>query len=134
MPKLIHTCFWVGDVEKSIAFYELLGFKVFTRDLFRGLPYAFLGLPGDGPRIELNADPAITKYDVGNGYRHIAVTCDDMAATLAGLAEAGFEPNEPPVELPEIPGASVCYIKDPDGYEIELFSPFGPDFPEPSED
>lgn len=134
MPNLIHTSFWVGDVDKTIAFYELLGFKTFMRDVFRGTyPYAFIGLPGDGPRIELNADPAITKYDLGNGYRHVAVTVDDMTATLAGLAEAGFLPNDPPEELPEMPGASMCFIRDPDGYEIELWSPFGPDFPEPSE-
>lgn len=131
MPELIHTCFYVVDIDRSLAFYERLGFGVHLRGPFRDVAeYAFLGLPGDGPRIELNkVNEGPDSYDVGNGYRHIAVTVDDMDATLASLAELGFEPNEPPVAVPEAPGTVVCYIRDPDGYELELWSPRGPELP-----
>jgi lactoylglutathione lyase len=132
VPELIHTCFWVGDIPRSIDFYKLLGFEVWVRDTFKGNPYAFLGFAGDGPRIELNYEPGVDSYDVGNGYRHIAVTVDDMSATLAGLAKAGYEPNNGPFALEEVPGTTVCYIKDPDGYEIEVWSPHGPEFPPPT--
>lgn len=133
MPELIHTSFWVANIDRTLAFYKRLGFQVWDSGEFRGFArYAFIGLPGDGPRIELNElNDGPDSYDVGNGYRHIAVTLDDIDATLAGLAEDGYEPNEPPAELPEVPGTRMCFIRDPDGYELELWSPRGPEFPSP---
>lgn len=135
MPELIHTSFWVADIDRTLAFYKLLGFQVHLGGEFRGIAqFAFIGLPGDGPRIELNQlNDGPDSYDVGNGYRHIAITLDDIDATLAALAVHGYEPNEPPEELPETPGIRMCFIRDPDGYELELWSPRGPEFPPPPE-
>ena len=27
MPALIHTCYRIGDIDRSVAFYEALGFE-----------------------------------------------------------------------------------------------------------
>lgn len=56
---------------------------------------------------------------IGTGYGHIAITADDLDATLARLAEQGIEPEKPPYSVRE-GGSRLCFVKDPDGYRIEL--------------
>ena len=56
----------------------------------------FMGLPGDGPRLELTYNFGVDAYELGTGYNHIAITADDLDATLARLAEQGIEPEKPP--------------------------------------
>nr|MBA2764107.1 VOC family protein [Thermoleophilaceae bacterium] len=58
-------------------------------------------------------------YDVGTGYGHIAVRVDDLDATLSSLAGDGIQPEKPPYEIRE-GGARLCFVRDPDGYRIEL--------------
>jgi len=57
-------------------------------------------------------------YDLGSGYGHIALTVEDLDATLAGLADKGITPEREPYTVPS--GARICFVADPDGYRIEL--------------
>ena len=59
------------------------------------------------------------KAPMGTGYGHIAITADDLDATLARLAEQGIEPEKPPYSVRE-GGSRLCFVRDPDGYRIEL--------------
>jgi lactoylglutathione lyase len=52
-------------------------------------------------------------------HGHIAITAADLDATLARLAEQGIEPERPPYSVRE-GGSRLCFVKDPDGYRIEL--------------
>ena len=80
----------------------------------------FMGLPGDGDRLELTLNHGRTEpYEIGTGYGHIALTVDDLDATLAGLAEQGIEPEKPPYSVRE-GGSRICFVRDPDEYRIEL--------------
>ena len=80
----------------------------------------FMGLPGDGARLELTHNHDRDEpYDLGTGYGHIAITADDLDATLERLAEAGIEPEKPPYTVRE-GGSRLCFVRDPDGYRIEL--------------
>ena len=58
-------------------------------------------------------------YDLGTGYNHVAVTIDDLDAALGNLAEKGIEPEKPPYTVHE-GGSRLCFVRDPDGYRIEL--------------
>jgi lactoylglutathione lyase len=69
--------------------------------------------------LELTYNFGVDSYDVGTGYGHIAITADDLDATLARLAEQGIEPEKPPYSVRE-GGSRLCFVKDPDGYRIEL--------------
>jgi lactoylglutathione lyase len=80
----------------------------------------FLGLPGDGARLELTYNHDQTEpYQIGTGYGHIAITTDDLDGTLERLAAEGIEPEKPPYTVRE-GGSRICFVRDPDGYRIEL--------------
>ena len=118
--QLIHTCYRIGEIDRSVAFYETLGFEELRRmDIRDEAINVFMGLPGDGARLELTYNHGVDSYELGTGYNHIAVTVDDMDAKLAQLAEAGIEPENPPYRIRE-GGSRICFVRDPDGYRIEL--------------
>jgi lactoylglutathione lyase len=120
MPELIHTCYRIGDIDRSVAFYEKLGFEEKSRKPIRDEAInVFMGFSGDGSRLELTYNHGVSEYELGTGYNHIAITVPDMDETLAGLAEHGIEPEKPPYSVRE-GGSLLCFVRDPDGYRIEI--------------
>lgn len=121
MAELIHTCYRVLDLDRSIAFYEKLGFEELRRVPIRDeATNCFMGLPGDGARLELTYNHGVEEpYEIGTGYGHIAVAVDDLDATLERLAGDGIEPEKPPYSVRE-GGSRLCFVRDPDDYRIEL--------------
>ena len=86
--ELIHTCYRITDVDRSVDFYEKLGFEELRRMPIRDEAInVFMGLPGDGARLELtyNHDQD-GPYEIGTGYGHIAITAEDLDGTLERLA------------------------------------------------
>ena len=120
--KLVHTCVRVRDIDASLRFYEALGFERRGKLQFKTAYNIYMGLPGDGDTLELTVNEGREEpYDLGEGYNHIAITVDDIHATVAELAEHGIEPEKPPYH----PGdrselGPICFVQDPDGYRIEL--------------
>ena len=118
--ELIHTCYRITDPDASVEFYEALGFEK-----RRELPIReeainiFMGLPGDGDRLELTYNFGVESYELGTGYGHIAITVDDLDGTLERLAGQGIEPEKPPYSVRE-GGSRLCFVRDPDGYRIEI--------------
>ena len=55
--ELIHTCYRIGDIDRSVAFYEALGFEERSRMPIRDEAInVFMGVPGDRDRLELTAE------------------------------------------------------------------------------
>ena len=80
----------------------------------------FMGIPGDGARLELTHNHDVTEpYEIGTGYGHIAITASGLDETLERLAGDGIEPEKPPYQVRE-GGSRICFVRDPDGYRIEL--------------
>ena len=120
MSALIHTCYRIGDIDRSVAFYEALGFEEVGRMPIRDEAInVFMGLPGDGARLELTYNHGVDSYELGTGYNHIAVTVEDMDSTLGALAGKGIVPEKPPYSVRE-GGSRLCFVRDPDGYRVEL--------------
>ena len=120
MSELIHTCYRITDIDRSVDFYKALGFDEVGRfQLPDGATNVFMGLPDDGARLELTYNPGVTSYEIGTGYGHIAVTAGDLDGTLQALTGQGIEPERPPYTVRE-GGNRLCFVRDPDGYRIEL--------------
>jgi lactoylglutathione lyase len=121
MSELIHTCYRIRDIDQSVGFYEKLGFEEVGRLPIRDEAVnVFMGLPGDGARLELTWNKGVEEpYEIGTGYGHIALTIDDLDGALGRLAEQGIEPEKPPYTVRD-GGPRLCFVRDPDGYRIEI--------------
>ena len=120
--SLIHTCYRITDIDRSVSFYNALGFNEIGRIPIRDEAInVFMGLPdyGPEPRLELTYNFGVESYELGTGYNHIAITAPDLDATLGRLAEQGIEPERPPYTIRD-GGNRLCFVRDPDGYRIEL--------------
>jgi lactoylglutathione lyase len=119
--ELVHTCYRITDPERSVAFYEALGLEK-RRELpirDEAVNY-FLGVPGqDLPELELTYNFGVDSYELGTAYGHVALTVEDLDGTLGRLAEQGIEPEREPYTVRE-GGSRLCFVRDPDGYRIEL--------------
>jgi lactoylglutathione lyase len=120
--SLIHTCYRITDIDRSVAFYEALGFKELRRVPIRDEAInVFMNLPEDGedPRLELTYNFGVDSYELGTGYGHIAITTPDLDGTLGRLADQGIHPEKPPYSIRE-GGSRICFVRDPDSYRIEI--------------
>jgi lactoylglutathione lyase len=123
--ELIHTCYRITDIDRSVAFYEALGFEERARMPIREEAMnVFMGLPGAGDQLELTYNFGVDSYELGTAYGHIALTVDDLAATLAQLAEQGIEPEREPYRVRD-GGSLLCFVRDPDQYRVELIDRSG---------
>jgi lactoylglutathione lyase len=129
MTRYLHTMVRITDPEKSRAFYEALGLE-FRRDMDivrngeREATNYFFGVPGQEEELELTLNHDGRTYDLGTGYGHVAYAVDDLAETLARLAEQGIEAEREPYRVRE-GGSLICFVRDPDGYRIELIDKSG---------
>jgi lactoylglutathione lyase len=114
----------ITDPAASRAFYEALGYEFrrdmdIVRDGEREATNYFFGFPDQEEELELTLNHDGRTYDLGTGYGHIAIGVDDLDATLARLADQGIEPERAPYQVRE-GGARLCFVRDPDGYRIEI--------------
>lgn len=121
MPRFLHTRIRVSDIERSIAFYEKLGFKL-SRRLDRspaGNELAFLDLPGNEHFLELCYSPDY-KLSVPEDLMHIALGFEDLIATCDRLEKEGIEIWPDGWREKFRSGQKMGFVTDPDGYEVEL--------------
>jgi lactoylglutathione lyase len=122
--RYLHTMLRVTDPEQSRKFYEALGMELrrespIMRNGELEATLYFLGFPGQDEELELTFNHDGSTYDLGTAYGHVAIGVDDLDATLASLAEQGIEPEKPPYQVRE-GGSWLCFVRDPDGYRVEI--------------
>jgi lactoylglutathione lyase len=122
--RYLHTMLRVTDPEQSRKFYEALGMELrrespIIRNGELEATLYFLGFPGQEEELELTFNHDGSTYDLGTAYGHVAIGVDDLDATLASLAEQGIEPEKPPYQVRE-GGSWLCFVRDPDGYRVEI--------------
>ena len=129
MTRFLHTMLRITDPEKSRAFYEALGF-IFDRDMdivrdgqLEATNY-FFSMGDHESVLELTFNHDGRTYELGTGYGHIAVGVDDLDGTLERLAAQGIEPEREPYRVRE-GGSLLCFVRDPDGYRIEIIDRSG---------
>jgi lactoylglutathione lyase len=129
MAGFLHTMVRITDPERSRAFYEALGFR-FERDMeivrdgaVEATNY-FFGIGDQDAVLELTYNHDGRSYELGTGYGHIALAVDDLGVTLAALKDQGIEAEREPYRVRE-GGSLLCFVRDPDGYRIELIDRSG---------
>ena len=118
----LHTCYRITEIDRSVAFYEALGFREVRRMPIRDEAInVFMNIPGDGDesRLELTYNFGVESYELGTAYGHIAISAPDLDATLERLGALGIEPERAPYTVSE-GGSRLCFVRDPDGYRVEL--------------
>ena len=129
-----HTGITVSDLDRSVAFYERLGFEVAERieeegeEVERGVgvPGARLRvamLQGPNSRLELieylqPSDEPSPHPNNGIGAAHVCFEVEDVDAAVAELREQGIEFLTDPITHEA--GIRWVYAKDPDGITAEL--------------
>ena len=124
--RIRHTMLRVRDLEKSVAFYTgLLGMSVMRRreSPDRGETVAYVGYGDEDSHHALEIvqehDPP-ESYHHGNTYGHIALAVPDVQTLSETLMAAGVEFTVPPQPVRAGSPNRLAFLKDPDGYEIEL--------------
>ena len=129
MASFLHTMVRITDPAKSRAFYEALGFRFSSEmDIVRNgekeATNYFFSIGDSENVLELTLNHDGRTYDLGTGYGHIALAVDDLDDTLARLHEQGIDPEREPYRVRE-GGLRICFVRDPDGYRIELIDRSG---------
>jgi glyoxylase I family protein len=141
--EIIHLNINVTDIDRSIAFYESLGFKVIhvfgdaeTDDVKEGMSFqggrcrgVVLSL-GDHPRswtkIELiqwlspPVEPAEGASQVTSGVSRIALRTKNLQGFVAELEARGVVFETPPQEIDIVGAKRFALLRDPDDVLLEL--------------
>ncbi len=117
--KYLHVMVRVKDLEKSMAFYELLGLREIRRyDSEEGrFTLVYLAAPGqDETPVELtyNWDGDEGLPSDSRHFGHLAYGVDDIYAMCQHLADNGITINRPPRD------GRMAFIRSPDNISIEL--------------
>ncbi len=128
MAKAIHSMIRVLDEERSVEFYsQAFGLEVADRLDFDSFTLIYLSNSEDDFELELTVNKGQTEpYDLGNGYGHLAVSVDDLDSEHQRIKALNLNPRDI-VEF-ERDGALLAkffFIKDPDGYDIEVLQRHG---------
>jgi len=125
--RLLHTMIRVGNLENSIRFYtDILGMKLLRqKDYPEGkFTLAFVGYGDEAENsvIELTHNWDTSDYQMGDGFGHLAIEVDDVYAACDKIKAKGGEVVREAGPMKH--GASIlAFVKDPDGYMIELLTP-----------
>ena len=107
-----HLTINVENIEKSINFYECIGFTLKER---WGNHYALIAAPG----IKIGLHPTIDINILGNsGHLSIGFTTEDFEKTKSTLRELEIELKERTEE-----GGKFIFFNDPDGTSLYFIQP-----------
>jgi len=122
--RVLHTMIRIGDLDRSIKFYtDVLGMKLLRRKDYPDGKFT-LAFVGYGPEtehavVELTYNWGTGKYDLGNGFGHVALEVDDAYKACAEIKNRGGKVTREAGPMKH--GSTViAFVEDPDGYKIEL--------------
>lgn len=123
MAKMIHSMIRVKDAERSIQFYhDVFALEEKRRVDFDDFCLIYLGNKETSFELELTWNHnSNTDYDLGNGYGHLAFAAEKLEPLHQRASELGYQPKEiKSFYNKDTLVATFFFIKDPDGYDIEV--------------
>jgi len=122
MPQILgQFCINVTDLERSVTFWtEVMGIPVQSRTEIPGVLEAVIQAPEGGSRMQLAQwTEREGPIDMGSAMWKLYVNTDDCQAIYDRAVAAGCESVSAPERLERWP-VTVAFVKDPDGYLLEL--------------
>jgi lactoylglutathione lyase len=122
--QMLHTMLRVGNLDRSLHFYcDVLGMRLLRRkDYPTGrFTLAFVGYGDEDTHtvIELTHNWDTPKYDLGNGFGHLAVAVPDAYKACDDVRKRGGKVTREAGPMKH--GTTViAFVEDPDGYKIEF--------------
>ena len=116
---LTHIHLMVRNLDRSLTFYK----RVFgLEERFReGRHMVFLNKPGSQDLITLNEDPQEGEVaGVNGGVNHFGFRLTDSSGLDGAITEVEAAGGTLIKRGEHAPGVPFAYIRDPDGYVIEL--------------
>jgi lactoylglutathione lyase len=122
--KLLHTMIRVNDLDESVNFYcATLGMKLLRKREYPSgrftLAFVGYGEESENAVLELTYNWDTHRYDLGNGFGHVAIAVDDIYKTCAELRAHGAKIVREPGPMKH-GTTEIAFIEDPNGYKIEL--------------
>jgi lactoylglutathione lyase len=123
--RILHTMLRVSDIKKSEHFYcQFLGMILQRKKDYPDGKFtlAFLGYGDESNNtvLELTHNWSEQTYTKGNAYGHIALAVNNIYKTCQYLEHQGVEISRQPGPMKADASEVIAFIKDPDGYQIEL--------------
>ena len=120
----LHTMVRITDPARSRAFYEALGFTFsremdIVRDGEKEATNYFFSLGDDESVLELTFNHDGRTYDARHGLRPHRDRRPRSRRRARAPQEQGIEPERPPYQVSE-GGSRLCFVRDPDGYRVEV--------------
>lgn len=117
--KYLHTMVRVKDLEKTMAFFELLGLREIRRRDDDGGRYSLVFMAAEGDEecpVELtyNWDGDDGLPSDGRHFGHLAYATDDIYALCQHLMDNGVTINRPPRD------GNMAFVRSPDNISVEL--------------
>lgn len=117
--RYLHTMVRVKDLEKSMAFYALLGLKETRRYENEGGRFTLVFMAPEGQEdcpVELtyNWDGDEQLPDDSRHFGHLAYQVDNIYETCQHLMDNGVTINRPPRD------GHMAFVRSPDNVSIEL--------------
>ncbi len=117
--RYLHTMVRVKDLEKSIAFYELLGLKETRRSESEGgrFTLVFMAAPGQEEcpvELTYNWDGDEGLPSDSRHFGHLAYAVDNIYEMCQHLMDNGVVMNRPPRD------GRMAFVRSPDNVSIEL--------------
>lgn len=122
--RILHTMIRVTDLDKSLDFYtNVFGMKLLRKKDFPDgkftLAFVGYGSEEDNAVIELTHNWDTDSYDMGNAFGHIAISVEDAYKACDEISAKGGNVVRPAGPMKH-GGTVIAFVKDPDGYMIEL--------------
>lgn len=118
--KFLHSMIRVNDIDKSLNFYEeILNMSLKKTKRLDDCTLYYLEDEEGTAQIELTYNDEKKTYEIGNGFGHFAFAVNSMDEFTSKLKKFGIDYLYEPFVL-DATGTKIAFIKDPDGYEIEL--------------
>ena len=122
--RILHTMLRVGDLDRSLRFYcDVLGMRLLRRNDYPGgrftLAFVGYGSEEDAAVLELTHNWDTARYQLGDGFGHVAISVDDIYRRCDELREKGAKIVREPGPM-QHGSTEIAFVEDPDGYRIEL--------------